>query len=158
YGPDSGPGLAGPLLPDRPRRVGVIGLGSGTLASYGRPGDYFRFYDINPAVIRIAGSEFRYLRESPARIDVVAGDGRLSLEREPRQNFDFFVLDAFSGDSIPVHLLTREAFALYLTHLAPDGVLAAHVTNRYLDLTSVVGALAADCGRQALLIRDAADP
>ncbi len=140
YGPQSGVGIAlgGARLRIGPRHVGVIGLGAGTLAAYGRPNDTFRFYDINPLVIDIAKQHFFYLSDCPAEKTIVLGDARLSLEREPPQNFDVLAVDAFSGDSIPVHLLTIEAFRLYLTHLRSDGVLAIHISNRYLDLRKVV--------------------
>ena len=130
---------------DRSLRVGAIGLGAGTIAAYGEPGDYIRFYEINPAVTEIATDEngyFTYLRDSRARIEVVPGDARLSMERELAngnpQAFDVLVLDAFAGDAIPVHLLTIEAFAIYLRELNADGVIAIHVTNRYLDLRPVI--------------------
>ncbi|MCX6631781.1 MAG: fused MFS/spermidine synthase, partial [Candidatus Solibacter sp.] len=157
YGPDSGAGLAIGFQRQRPQRVGVIGLGAGTLASYGRAGDTYRFYEINPAVIALANTEFRYLRECPCTVSVVPGDGRLVLEREPGQNFDVLVVDAFNGDSIPVHLLTREAYAAYLKHLKQGGILAVHVTNRYLDLTPVVQGLAENHAMQSRLIRNTAD-
>ena len=158
YGPASGAAQAIRSLPGRARRIGVIGLGAGTLAAYARPGDSYRFYEINPAVIQVANSHFRYLRDCAGRAEVIAADGRLALEREPAQHFDMLVLDAFSGDSIPIHLFTREAFALYFSHLEPDGVLAAHITNKYLDLSAVVEGLARACGRQSLLIRSPAEP
>lgn len=153
YSETSGIGLLLSHHPRRaagPMRVGVVGLGVGTLAAYGRPGDEYRFYDINPAVASLSalpGGVFTYLRDSPARIVLVMGDARLSLERELArggpQNFDVLALDAFSSDSIPVHLLTREAVATDLAHLRrPDGVLAIHISNRNLDLTPVVRALA----------------
>jgi len=156
YGPRSGVGL---LLsrPGAPRRVGVIGLGAGTLAAYGRAGDYYRFYEINPAVVRLARQKFRYLYECQAKWEIVTGDGRLSLEREPAQNFDVLVLDAFTGDSIPLHLLSREAFVLYLRHLAPGGVLAVHVSNKYLDLVPVLARLTEAAGREATVVRSPAD-
>lgn len=125
-----------------PLRVGVVGLGVGTLAAYGRPGDYFRFYEIDEDVIRLARQYFSFLPQSAADIDVVPGDARVSLEREPAQQFNVLVLDAFTGDSIPVHLLTAEAFAVYLRHLRKDGVIAAHISSRYVDLVPVVTALA----------------
>ena len=125
-----------------PIRVGAVGLGVGTVAVYGRPGDHFRFYEINPGVHRLATTRFTYLHDCLADWDVVMGDGRLSLEREPPHRFDVLVLDAFSSDSIPVHLLTREAFDVYVRCLKPDGVLAVHISNRYLDLLPVVRALA----------------
>ncbi len=126
---------------ENPLKVGVVGLGVGTLAAYGQPGDHFLFYEINPLDIQLANMPFTFLSHSPATIDVVSGDARLSLEREAPQNFDILVLDAFSGDSIPVHLLTREAMELYLRHLKPDGIIAVHVSNRYVDLLPVVSQL-----------------
>lgn len=154
YGPRSGAGLA---ITERHRRVGVVGLGAGTLATYGRGGDYFRFYDINPLVIQVAQREFRFLREAEAKVDVVPGDARLSLEREDDQNFDVLAVDAFSGDSIPIHLLTKEAFALYFRHLKPEGILAVHVTNKYLNLAPVVKALADAFQKQARLVQSPAE-
>ncbi|HZT33616.1 MAG TPA: fused MFS/spermidine synthase [Bryobacteraceae bacterium] len=156
YGPNSGAALA-LRRQGMPQRVGVIGLGTGTLALYGRPGDVYRFYELNPLVIQVAASEFSFLRLSRARVEVVPGDARLSLEAEPPQGFDVLALDAFTGDAIPMHLLTREAFRLYFRHLKPDGVLAVHITNRYLDLAPVVQALARDGGKDAMLIRNLAD-
>jgi SAM-dependent methyltransferase len=139
YGKTSGIGLAITDAGARgPIRVGVVGLGAGTLAAYGRHGDVFRFYDINPKVVELAHSEFSFLDDSHARIELAVGDARLSLERESPQNFDVLALDAFSSDSIPVHLLTIEAFATYLRHLKPGGILAVHISNRYLDLVPVV--------------------
>ncbi len=123
-------------------RVGVVGLGTGTLACYGKSGDYFRFYEIDPVVIRLSETYFSFLEQSSADYDIVPGDARLSLEREDNQNFDVLVLDAFSGDTIPVHLLTVEAFEVYLQHLKPDGVIVAHVSSLYVDLIPVVMALA----------------
>jgi SAM-dependent methyltransferase len=128
--------------PDGPAKVGVVGLGVGTLAAYGRAGDEYRFYEINPDVKRLATSRFTYLGESGARCQVVMGDARLSLEREPPQGFDVLALDAFTSDAIPVHLLTHEAFEIYRRHLKPDGVLAVHISNRFLDLQPVVLGLA----------------
>jgi spermidine synthase len=139
------PGAAG-------RRVGVCGLGAGTLASFARPGDVFRFYEIHPRVIALAKDPFTYLRDSAARCEVVLGDARLSLEREPDQRFDVLVLDAFSGDGIPVHLLTAEAFDQYRRHLAPDGVVAAHTTNRYVDLGPVLRRQAERNGWDAVVL------
>jgi spermidine synthase len=129
--------------------VGVLGLGIGTLAAYGQTGDVFRFYEINPAVVRIAeglGGTFTYLEDCPGRVEVVLGDARISLEKElergERQQFDLLVLDTFNSDAIPVHLLTREAFEVYLQHLQPDGILALHISNRYLNLRPVAWGLA----------------
>jgi SAM-dependent methyltransferase len=151
YGRQSGVGLAIENCRHSGERVGVIGLGVGTLACYGQPGDYYRFYEINPLVIDVARREFTYLRDSPAQVDVVLGDARLSLEREPSQNFDVLAVDAFSSDSIPVHLLTREAFQLYFHHLKPQGVLAVHISNTHLDLAPVVQSEAAALHKEALL-------
>jgi hypothetical protein len=151
YTEESGVGLALLNHPARPGalRVGVLGLGVGTLAAYCQPDDTWRLYEINPDVVRIAegeGDYFHYLADCTGRVEVVQGDARIDLEQElargERQHFDVLVLDAFNSDSIPVHLLTREALALYLEHLAPDGVLALHISNRYLDLRPVVWGLA----------------
>jgi len=143
YARGSGVGLAMGLLQSRGTvRVGVIGLGAGTLAAYGRAGDDFRFYEIDPQVADIARRDFGFLRASPARTSIVLGDGRLRLESETGRMFDLLVVDAFSGDAIPVHLLTEEAFGLYARHLAPGGVIAVHVSNQYLDLMPVVEAAA----------------
>lgn len=145
--PGSGVGLA---LQHHPRsgqgmRVGVLGLGVGVLAAYGQPGDVYRFYEINPLVVELAegrGGYFSFLTDSPADISVALGDARLVLEQEllagQPQNFDVLALDAFSSDSIPIHLLTREAFEVYLAHLAPGGVIAAHISNRHVDLQPVL--------------------
>jgi SAM-dependent methyltransferase len=138
-------------------RVGVIGLGAGTIAAYGRKGDTYRFYDINPAVVAIARSEFTYLSDSAARIEIVLGDARLSLEREPPQQFDVLAVDAFSGDAIPVHLITREALGVYLRQVKPDGIVAFHLSNRFLHLIPVVARLAAEQGAQAMLVSDDPD-
>ncbi len=154
FGPNSGYGRLFASLPDRPRRVGVIGLGAGSLVAHAREGDTFRFYEINPQVVELARREFTFLGESPATVEVALGDGRLSLEREPSQNFDVLAMDAFSGDSIPMHLLTREAMAIYMRHLAADGVLAFQATNRFIDIAPVVAGLAAEYGLTAVLISD----
>jgi hypothetical protein len=154
FGPTSGYGRLFASLPDRPRRVGVIGLGAGSLVAHGRKGDVFRFYEINPQVVELARREFTFLTEGPATIEVVLGDGRLSLEREPGQKFDVLAMDAFSGDSIPMHLLTREAMTTYMRHLAPGGVLAFQATNRFIDIAPVVAGLAEEHGLAAMLISD----
>jgi hypothetical protein len=139
YGPNTGVGLAvREKQSTGPVRIGVIGLGTGTVASYGRPGDYIRYYEINPLVLNIARTEFYFLPDCKAKLDVAMGDARLSLERETPENFDVLAVDAFSSDSIPVHLLTREAMELYFHHLKPDGILAVHISNRYLDLQPVL--------------------
>ncbi len=140
-----------------PRRVGIVGLGVGTLAAYGRAGDYFRIYEINPDVISIAEQHFTFLSDSAADYDVVAGDGRLSLEFEEPQNFDLLVLDAFSGDAIPVHLLTREALQVYLKHLHPDGILACHISNLHFNLRPVIAGLAKEMKLNFRFVGNAAD-
>jgi SAM-dependent methyltransferase len=143
----SGIGLALRHPPSQgPRRIGVIGLGVGTLAAYGRDGDYFRFYEINPIVVQLAKTRFTYLSNCNARADIVLGDARLSLETEPGQEFDLLAMDAFNNDAIPVHLLTREAFEIYRRHLKPGGVIAVNITNRHLDILPVVKSLAAQFG------------
>jgi hypothetical protein len=158
YGPDSGIGITLKAVGLTPSlNVGVIGLGVGTLAAYGRQGDRYRFYEINPLVVQIANREFSFLRDSPAKVDIVLGDGRLSLEQEQPQGFDVLVVDAFSGDSIPVHLLTQEAFALYFRHLQPEGVLAVHISNQYLNLAPVVAGAAMSLSKEAVLIENKAD-
>lgn len=158
YAPETGIGLAMRWLPhDRPWRAGLVGLGTGTLAVFGRPGDRFRYYDINPAVIDVAWRYFRYLRDSAAQIDTIAVDGRLGLAREQPRSLNLIVLDAFSGDAIPAHLLTLEAFSMYFDRLATGGVIAIHITNRYLDVASVVRAAAARLGRPLLLIHNRSD-
>jgi SAM-dependent methyltransferase len=149
--PSSGVGIAMRTLEGTPRRIGILGLGCGTLAAYGQPGDMMRIYEINPLVLQFARSEFTYLRDTAARTEVVLGDGRLSLEREPSQQFDLLVMDAFSGDSVPVHLITREAFRTYFRHLRPDGILAVNISNRYLDLRPVIERSAAAFGKIAML-------
>jgi hypothetical protein len=138
YTRDSGIGLALRAFSEGTRRIGLIGLGVGTLACYGQPGDYFRIYEINPAVKELARASFNYLSNCPAKTDVVLGDARLSLEREPSENFDILALDAFSSDAIPVHLLTAEAFQMYERHMKTNGIIAVHVSNHYLDLEPVV--------------------
>ena len=152
FGPRSGIGRAiRNLATDGPMRVGVIGLGAGTLAAYARPGDDYRLYEINPLVEEIAMSQFTFIPECPAPHRVVLGDARLSLETEPSQNFDLLIMDAFSGDAIPAHLLTREAFQIYWRHLKPNGLLAVHVSNRFLDVAPVVALQAERDSKQALL-------
>ncbi|ADU39085.1 fused MFS/spermidine synthase [Variovorax paradoxus] len=156
YGPESGAGLA--LLTNRgaSQRVGVIGLGVGTLAAFGRSGDTFRFYEINPRVTAAARSHFTYLADSAATVEIAQGDARLLMQQELEahgsQRFDVIVVDAFSGDAIPMHLMTREAMALYRRHLLPTGVIAFHISNRHLALAPVVKRLAEDVGMQGVRI------
>ena len=141
-----------------PRRVGIIGLGTGTLAAYGTKGDRFRFYEINPAVVDAASRHFHFLADSSAATDVLTGDGRLLLEREPAHSFDLIVLDAFSDDAIPVHLLTREAFQLYFERLRCGAPLAVHITNRYLNLVPVLESLAQAFHKTVVRIHNFAEP
>jgi hypothetical protein len=139
FGPTSGLGLALRQFPrQQNQRVGLLGLGVGTVTAYGKPGDYYRVYEINPQITAIAAKPFSYIATSQARVDIVMGDGRLSMEGEPDQGFDFLIMDAFSSDAVPVHLLTKEAFAIYQRHLKPDGVILVNISNRYLDLRPVV--------------------
>jgi SAM-dependent methyltransferase len=154
YGATSGVARAIALAGDGPRHLGLIGLGAGTLATYGRAGDTLRFYDINPRVVELARHEFSYLADSAARVDVVLGDARLELEREPPQGFDVLAVDAFSSGAIPVHLLTAQALDAYGRHMKPGGIVAVHVSNRYLDLPPVVVLTAQSRGLHALLLRD----
>ena len=156
YGRESGAGRW-LLRPAANRRVGLIGLGVGTLATYGRPGDRFTFYEINPLVAQLARSEFSYLGETQASVDVVVEDGRTALENSPSQRFDVLVVDAFSGDAIPVHLLTEEAFKIYYRQLKPDGVLAFHITNQFVDVSGVLQDLAAQFRKKAILIQSPPD-
>jgi SAM-dependent methyltransferase len=158
YGPDSGLGLALAALPLGNRRIGVVGLGTGTIAAYGRPGDFFEFYEINPQVSCLATSIFTYLAGCKARCEITAGDARLALERQIPQQFDLVALDAFNSDSIPVHLLTREAFKTYLRHLKPNGVLAVHTSNHFLNLEPVVAGLAREFGLQSAVVDHDAKP
>jgi hypothetical protein len=158
YGPDSGVGLALAALAARhPLRAGVIGLGAGTIAVYGRADDDFTFYEINPLVAQIAQQDFSFLRDSKARISLELGDARLTLERQPPQEFNLLAVDAFSSDSIPVHLLTVDAFQLYFRHLRRDGILAVHISNRYLHLEPVVAAAAKKLNKDAVLINSPDD-
>jgi hypothetical protein len=158
YAPSSGVGLALRFCCEgRTKRVGVVGLGAGTIAAYGQSGDLFRFYEIDPLVERIARSLFTYLRETPAHTDVVLGDARFSISREHGDPYDVLVLDAFSGDAVPVHLLTQQALALYRKHLAPDGILAFHISSQYLDLEPVLAREAQQAGMHAVTVNSAGD-
>lgn len=155
YGPLSGVGRALLALEATgPIRVGSIGLGAGVLTSYGRRGDVYRIYDINPLVLRIAQTQFSFYAHLPADKQIFLGDARLTLERQPSQQFDLLSVDAFTGDAIPVHLLTEEALALYFRHLKPRGILALHISNRYLDLGPVAARGAQALGKYAMLIDD----
>jgi hypothetical protein len=154
YGPGSGVSIAIKNINSEKQRVGVVGLGTGTLAVLGKPGDTYRFYEINPQVIAIAQSEFTYLKDSKAKIEIDLGDARLSLEREAPQNFDVLVIDAFSSDSIPVHLITMEAMAVYLKHTKPSGAVVFNLTNRFLRIAPVVKQIADSYGIHTALIVD----
>jgi len=147
YGPGTGLGVVlSALHPGTARRLGMVGLGAGTLAAYGKAGDVVRFYEINPQVVNIARTRFHYLGDSRAQVEIALGDARLSLEREPPQRFDVLAIDAFSGDAIPTHLLSAEAMDVYVRHLRPDGAILFHVTNRYLHLAPVVAKIAVSRG------------
>lgn len=150
YAHESGIGRALDSLADKPdARVGVVGMGTATVAAYGKPGHVFRFYEINPAIVRMAQTHFTYLADMEKRggkVEIEIGDARLSMEREESQQFDVLLLDAFSGDSVPVHLLTKEAFQIYQRHMKPNGIIVVHCTNRYLSLASVVQATADELG------------
>jgi spermidine synthase len=154
YTPHSGIGAAIQSKQGHALKVGVIGLGTGTIAAYGRPGDVFRFYEIDRNVIEIAKREFTFLSDSAAKVEIALGDARLSLEREAPQGFDVLAIDAFSSDAIPVHLITREALGVYLRHMKPDGIVAFHVSNRFLDLVPVVARIAEEHGARAVLVQD----
>jgi len=154
YTSSSGIGRTMTQFARRPRRVGIVGLGTGSMAVWSRTGDYFRFYEINDEVLRLARSRFWYLKDAAGKVDVILGDARLSLEREADQQFDVLVLDAFSSDAIPAHLLTREAFEIYQRHMAPDGVIAVHISNRYLNLQPIVLRLADHFGLDVAQIDD----
>ncbi len=162
YTDNSGVGRAMVALPETPRRIGLVGLGTGSLAVYARAGDSLRIYEINPAVEQLARTQFKYLEYCQGKVDVVMGDARLMMERELEaknsQQFDLLALDAFSSDAIPVHLLTKEAFEIYWQHLKPDGVLAVHISNRYLNLRPVVEKLAKHFDLEAVSISDDNEP
>ena len=152
YSERSGVGIALSVLPAGNRRIGLVGLGAGTLAAYGQPGDYLRFYEINPDVLRLARSPFTYLANCKSKWDVVLGDARLSLERESPQEFDLLVLDAFSSDAIPVHLLTEQAFQVYERHIKTNGLMAFHISNGHLNLEPVVANLARRFNHEFVII------
>lgn len=138
-------------------RVGIIGLGVGSIAGYARPGDHYRFYEINPDVETLARKYFTFLSHCQGEVEVVIGDARRSMEEEPPQRYDVLVLDAFSGDAIPTHLLTREAFALYERHLAPGGVIAAHISNRHVNLVPVLANVAREFAWQTVEVNSETD-
>jgi spermidine synthase len=139
---------------DKP--VAIVGLGAGALACYGKAGQLFEFYEIDPLMERIARDErlFTFLRDCPPRASVHIGDARVTLVHAEQSSYGMVILDAFSGDSIPIHLLTREAIDLYLTKLLPEGILLFHISNRYMDLTKVVARAAARLSLTALVQHD----
>jgi hypothetical protein len=162
YSEKSGIGKALNHFPrEENRRVGLVGLGTGSMSVYGRHGDYLRIYEINPIVVDFATNYFTYLTDSQFKIDIALGDARLTMEKELErgepQQFDIIALDAFSSDAIPAHLLTVEAFEIYRKHLKPDGVIVVHVSNRYLDLRPVVLKLAENIGWRHATIDDDPD-
>ncbi len=140
--------------------IGIIGMGAGSLAAYGRGGDRIRFYEIDPAVVRLAswGGYFTFLADSRASVEVIPGDGRLSLQQEldegRRNRFDFLIIDAFSSDAVPFHLLTREAYGLFLEHLKPSGLIAAHVSNRHFELASILYRIGESYGLEVLSVNN----
>ncbi|MDB6166897.1 MAG: integral rane protein-like protein, partial [Lacunisphaera sp.] len=162
YPATSGIGMAFNNMPTTPRRIGLVGLGTGTLAVYGRKDDYLRIYEINPAVQKLATTYFTHIKQTPAKVEVAMGDARLVMEREiaehGSQQFDLLALDAFSSDAIPVHLLTKEGFEIYLQQIKPDGIIAVHISNRYLDLRPVVEKLAENFGMGVVSISDDDEP
>ena len=160
FGRHSGIGMMLATRSMKPRRIGIVGLGIGTLAVYSRPGDRLTFYELDPAVHRMAEKHFSYLESARRRgveLDVVIGDARLSLERQSPREFDVLVLDAFTSDAVPVHLVTREAFAVYRRHLAPDGLLAVNISTAHFELQPLVTALAESIGMEALMVVSAPD-
>jgi len=158
YSKKSGMGLIlNAHRPDRPMKVGLVGLGGGTSAVYGREGDHLRFYEINPEAVRFAKQYFSYLQDCPAKTDIVLGDARLQMELEAAQSYDAIVLDAFSGDGVPAHLLTVEAFDIYSKHLLEKGVVAVHISNRHLDLRPVLLAHADRLNLKMLVVRQERD-
>jgi hypothetical protein len=161
YGRSSGVALAlarqRQLSPSGHLAVGIVGLGAGAIAAYGESGDRFRFYEINPQVLTLAHTEFTYLSDSQANVSVALGDARLVLEREAPQAYDALIVDAFSGDAIPIHLLTREAVQVYRNHLTPSGVLLFHISNRFVDLQPALARLAVEEGLDARYVYDDPD-
>lgn len=158
FGTETGVGLAIKALPESPWRIGIVGLGTGTLAAYARKGDVVRYYEINPQVEYLARREFSFLADSRGSVDVQLGDGRLLLEQETRQHYDLLVIDVFSGDSVPLHFLTIEAMQLYFSHLKPGGIIAFNVSNLYLDLPPVIEKIARRLDKHAIAIVNLEDP
>jgi hypothetical protein len=157
YKVSSGIGKTLMAFEGKPIRVGIIGLGAGSIAVYGDEDDVYRFYDIDPAVVHVANTYFTYVKDTPAKVEIALGDARLNLEREASQQFDVLAIDAFSGDSIPVHLITYEAVGQYLRHMKPEGVMAFHVSNRFLDLKPVLLAIAEKHGLEYAYVHETGD-
>lgn len=159
FGPRSGYGrLFDSLKDDHPRKIGVIGLGAGALAVYCRPQDTIVFYELDPQVVDLARSEFTYLKDLSGQVEIVVGDGRLALEREPPRGYDVLAIDAFAGDSIPMHLLTREAMQIYVKHLSPNGVIVFQATNRFVDIPPAVARVSQDLGLSAVNVDNLSEP
>lgn len=159
YGPGGGGGMVmDSFRIDRARRIGIVGLGAGTLAAYGREGDAIRVYEIDPAVIDAAESAFTFLKDTQATVEIAEGDARLLMEREEPRQFDILVLDAFASDAVPVHLLTLEAIETYRRHLAPGGVMAFHLSSQSLQLDRVVRSAAGELGLAHLAVNDHPSP
>lgn len=154
YREESGIGRVLRSLPSQPRRIGVVGLGSGVMAAHGRAGDIVRFYDIDPVVPIVARRDFTFVNRTPAAIEIVPGDARIRLEREEPQQYGLLAIDAFSGDAIPIHLLTIEAFDIYMKHVARNGALLVHVSNKFFDLAPLVKNAADRRGLYSALARD----
>lgn len=158
FGIDSGIAIALRVLGERgPLHIGVLGLGAGVTATLARPVDTLHYYEINPLIVEIANHQFGFFRACPADKKLFMGDGRLTLERMAPENLDFLVMDAFSSDSVPVHLLTREAYAIYRRHLKSSGVLAINISNRYLDLEPVVARASDELGWTGRVVYDDAE-
>jgi SAM-dependent methyltransferase len=154
FGPGSGIARALDFYAGRPRRIGIIGLGVGSFTAWGKAGDYFRIYELDPEVVKIAQNQFWYLSDTKAKVDLVTGDGRLNMERDQPQRFDLISVDAFSSGSIPIHLLTREALQAYRRHLAPGGVIVYNVTNRFVNLAPQLKLVAEAEGMKVIQIDD----
>jgi hypothetical protein len=154
YREESGVGRVLRSLPAAPRRIGVVGLGSGVMAAHGRAGDVVRFYDIDPVVPIVARRDFTFITRTPAVVEIVPGDARISLAREEPQQYSVLVIDAFSGDAIPIHLLTIEAFDIYMKHVIRNGALLVHVSNKFFDLAPLVKNAAERRGLYSVLARD----
>jgi hypothetical protein len=158
YSPESGIDIAMSFSTGQPKRhIGMIGLGIGTAISYAGVQDSVKVYEINPDVVAIAERHFTYLADTTADVKLVLGDARLSLEKELPQAFDIFVLDAFSSDAIPVHLLTREAFELYLKHLKPDGIITVLISSWHFDFQPLLTEMAKELGLQSVLVSNASN-